>query len=118
MYVNVLMNGFCDYAWTDQNCMQQPCLYCLGIWPHLVPLLSPAPPGHPGPGKSARKSGTAIPECFQKGVAEDTREEPRQGCALFQGSAAVSAQPGKSHSRLENAWGPTSILPQGYPPTL
>lgn len=112
-----LMNVFCGHAWTDQNYMQKLCVYCLGIWPHLVPLLSPTPSGHPGPGTSSRKPGTAIPECIQKRMAEDTCEEPRQGCSLFQGSAAVPAQPGRSCTKSGNTWEPTS-MPGAVPQPL
>lgn len=86
------------------------CILPGDLAPIWSPLLSPALPGYPGYGKSARKSGTAIPECIQKGVEEDTCEEPRQSCALFQGPAEIPAQPGRSH-KLGNAWGPISMLP-------
>ena len=97
-----LMNVFCGHAWG---------------WPYLVPLLSPTSSGHPRPRKSSRKPGTAIPERIQKRVAEDTCEEPRQSCALFQGSAAVPAQPGRSHTELANTWEPTST-PEAVPQPL
>lgn len=103
-----LRNAFCGHARTDQNYIQKLCVYRLGIRPHLVPLLSPTPSGHPGPRTSPRKPGTAIPECIQKRVAEDTCEEPRQGCSLLQGSAAIPAQPGRSHAKSANTWEPTS----------
>lgn len=101
-------------------CTERPglCVLCV-CWLRLLalsaPPLNPAPPGRPRPGEPARRPRAAVLQCLQKRAAAGACEEPREGRALCQGSAAVPAQPGggqRSRAGGDRPGGPASHQPR------